>query len=99
VPPQADNDQQLAMMVTNITVKDYSTTCCRTMLSLMDGAHVEEAVLLLFGFFHQMWMTTHLLLIPIFNSRDMLWLSSMMVHRYLQLNSIQPQVHTPDRRR
>jgi hypothetical protein len=79
------------------TNEQDSSSYCGTMLSLTDGDYVEEAILLLFGFFHQMWMTTCLLLIPRFNSGDMSWLSSVMVHRYLQLNYSQPQVHTPDR--
>ena len=63
-----------------IVIKEQDVQCCCTMLSSPDGDLAEEAVLLLFGFFHQRWTTTSLLLIPRFNSEDMLRLSSVMVH-------------------
>jgi hypothetical protein len=67
-------------MIYGTNEQDYPSSYCGTMLSFTDGDYVEEVILLLFGFFHQIWMTTCLLLIPRFNTGDMLWFSSVMVH-------------------
>jgi hypothetical protein len=48
------------------------------------------------AFRHRRWTTTPPLLIPRFNSRDTLSLSSVKVIRYLQLNSL-PRVYILDR--
>jgi hypothetical protein len=77
-------------MIYGTNEQDYPSSYCGTMLSFTDGDYVEEVILLLFGFFHQIWMTTCLLLIPRFNSRDMSWLSSVMVHRYLSTTQLFP---------
>jgi hypothetical protein len=69
----------------------------RTMFNLLHDHLVEDAVLAPFGPCHQRWTTTPLSMIPRFNGKDPLRLSSVMVPQNLQLGLYQPRVHTPDR--
>jgi hypothetical protein len=94
----ANASVNLESMASTITRHEQHFFCCFccTCLSLPDDRHVEDAVSLLFGLCHRRWMTTPPLLIPRFNGRDTLSLSSVKVIRYLQLNST-PRVHIPDR--
>jgi hypothetical protein len=71
-----------------------SSRCTKFFMS--DDRPVEDTVPL-FGFFHQRWTTTPLSLIPRFNSRGPSRLSSVMVLQDLQLSSLKPRMHTPDR--
>jgi hypothetical protein len=67
-----------------------------TMFFMADDHHVEDTAPM-FGFFHQRWTTTPLSLIPRFNSRGPIKLSSVTVLQNLQLSSFKPHMHTPDR--
>jgi hypothetical protein len=71
-----------------------SSRCTKFFMS--DDRPVEDTVPL-FGFFHQRWTTTPLSLIPRFNSRGPSRLSSVMVLQDLQLSSLKPRMHMPDR--
>ena len=75
--------------------KNFSRTSCNC-LSWSDDCYVEDAVSELFGLCHRRWTTTPPLLIPRFNSRDTLSLSSVTPIPYLQLSSI-PRVQISDR--
>ena len=67
------------------------------MFYVPDDHFVEDTVLLPFGLCHQRWTTISLSLIPRFNGKDPLRLSSVMVIQNLQLSPPKPRVHTPDR--
>jgi hypothetical protein len=95
---KADASFNMKLMASTTTnhKRHFMGCFCRTCLSLPADRHVEDAVSMLFGLCHRRCTTTLLLLIPRFNGRDTLSLSSVKVIRYLQLN-FSPRVHIPDR--
>lgn len=76
--------------------QDYMFSSGCTKFFMADD-HPVEGTAPLFGFFHQRCTTTPLSLIPRFSSRGPSRLSSVMVLKNLQLSSLKPRMHTPDR--